>query len=244
LATIGDTVEGSAHPEDRALSDEGDGGLRRGDVRAPEYRYGVVFVLMLVVVVFLIVAPTANWSRAAALALQGAALLVAVATSRPRRGVRRARTALGALGAAAVVAAIATGVVPLVVVLALSGLVAAAIPPALAGGLLRLVRQRGVTLQAVAGSLAIYLLVGLLFSWLIALVASIDGAPYFIEGTGASHGQRVYFSFTVLTTTGFGDLTAATPVGRALAVVEMLVGQIYLVTVIGVLVGNFAGRRR
>ncbi len=47
-----------------------------------------------------------------------------------------------------------------------------------------------------------------------------------------------------MTTTGFGDFTAATHVGRALAVVEMLVGQIYLVTVIGVLVGNFAGRRR
>ncbi len=48
----------------------------------------------------------------------------------------------------------------------------------------------------------------------------------------------------MLTTTGFGDLSAATHLGRALAVVEMLVGQIYLVTVIGVLVGNFAGRQR
>ena len=57
-------------------------------------------------------------------------------------------------------------------------------------------------------------------------------------------GQHVYYSFTVLTTTGFGDLTAGTPVGRALAVVEMLVGQLYLVTVIGLVVGNFTGRRR
>ena len=54
----------------------------------------------------------------------------------------------------------------------------------------------------------------------------------------------MYFSFTVLTTTGFGDYTAATSVGRALAVVEMLLGQLYLVTIIGVLVGNLAGRRR
>ena len=44
----------------------------------------------------------------------------------------------------------------------------------------------------------------------------------------------MYYSFTVLTTTGFGDLTAAEPVGHALAVVEMLGGQLYLVTVIGV----------
>jgi hypothetical protein len=54
----------------------------------------------------------------------------------------------------------------------------------------------------------------------------------------------VYYSFTVLTTTGFGDLTAVTPVGQALAVVEMLVGQLYLVTVIGVIVGDLAGRSR
>jgi hypothetical protein len=47
----------------------------------------------------------------------------------------------------------------------------------------------------------------------------------------------------VLSTTGFGDLTPAIPVGQALAVVEMLVGQIYLVTVIGLLVGRVVGER-
>jgi Ion channel len=52
----------------------------------------------------------------------------------------------------------------------------------------------------------------------------------------------VYFSFTVLTTTGFGESPAATPFGHALAVVEMLIGQFYLVTVIGILVGNLARR--
>jgi hypothetical protein len=53
----------------------------------------------------------------------------------------------------------------------------------------------------------------------------------------------VYFSFTVPTTTGFGDFTAATSLGHALAVMEMLLGQIYLVTVIGILVGNLARRQ-
>jgi len=49
---------------------------------------------------------------------------------------------------------------------------------------------------------------------------------------------------STLTTTGFGDYTPATAVGHALAVLEMLSGQLYLVTVIGVLVGNFVARRR
>jgi len=97
--------------------------------------------------------------------------------------------------------------------------------------------------QVVAGALTIYVLTGLIFAWLVSLVADVDGAAYFAQGGDAAQGARVYYSFTVLTTTGFGDLTAATPAGHALAVVEMLLGQLYLVTVIGVLVGDFAGRR-
>ena len=53
----------------------------------------------------------------------------------------------------------------------------------------------------------------------------------------------MYYSFTVLTTTGFGDLTAAHGVGRALAVLEMLMGQIYLVTVISILIGRRLAKR-
>jgi hypothetical protein len=66
----------------------------------------------------------------------------------------------------------------------------------------------------------------------------------FAEGGDGTQADRVYFSFTVLTTTGFGDFTAAQPVGRGLAVVEMLGGQLYLVTVIGILVGGLVTRRR
>ena len=53
----------------------------------------------------------------------------------------------------------------------------------------------------------------------------------------------MYYSFTVLTTTGFGDLTAAHGAGRALAVLEMLMGQIYLVTVISILIGRRLEKR-
>ena len=46
-----------------------------------------------------------------------------------------------------------------------------------------------------------------------------------------------------MTTTGFGDLSPATRGGRAVAVLEMLTGQIYLVTVISLLVGNLRRQR-
>jgi hypothetical protein len=149
-----------------------------------------------------------------------------------------------AVGWTAVVVATAAGVMPTDVALAVTAALALIIPLALGGGLLRLVRERGVTLQVVAGALAIYLLLGLTFAMFIAFVAAVDNTPYFASGTDGTPGDRVYFSFTVLTTTGFGDFTAATPLGHALAVGEMLTGQLYLVTVIGVIVGDLAGRRR
>jgi hypothetical protein len=222
----------------------GTAGEDAGGLRRAEFRYGAVFLLMMALLVLVIVAPAGNSTRAAVFALEGGALLVVVATSRERRAVRNARVrVLGAI-APLLVAGVALGLFPLSVVLVANSLLTVAILVALVGGLARLVRLHGVTIQVVAGALTIYVLTGLIFAWVVSLVAEGGSGAYFAQGGDATQGERVYYSFTVLTTTGFGDLTAATPVGQALSVVEMLIGQIYLVTVIGVLVGNFAGRSR
>lgn len=207
------------------------------------YRYGVVFLLTVALLVFVIVAPPADWSRAVALLLESAALVVAVATSRARSEVRRTRAVALAVIGGLVVVAVAAGLVPVWATLALGGVLAVAIPLSLVRGLVRLVGTAGATLQAVAGALTIYLLIGLMFAWVIGFVVHVDSAPYFAGGTDGTEGERAYYSLAVLTTTGFGDFTAGRPLGRALAVVEMLVGQLYLVTVIGVLVGSMAQRR-
>ncbi len=209
-----------------------------------EFRYGAVFVLMIALLVFVIIAPAGNAERAVVLALQGLALLVVVATSRERPAVRNARVRMLAVVAAAAVVGVAAGAFPVAPVLVTNGVLALAILVALVRGLLRLVTQRGVTLQVVAGALTIYVLTGLIFAFVVSLVADVSAVPYFAQGGDATLGERVYYSFAVLTTTGFGDFTAATPVGHALAVLEMLTGQLYLVTVIGVVVGDFAGRSR
>jgi Ion channel len=212
--------------------------------RRAQFRFGVVFLLTLILLVFEVIAPDADWARAVAVALSGAALTVAVATSRARGKVRRVRALVVAGGALLVVLGIAAGVLSPAAVFLIVTLLVASIPVAIGGGLLRLIKDEGVTLQAVAGALAIYLLIGLLFASLIAFVAHVQSGPYFSGKSAVSTGNQAYYSFTVLTTTGFGDYTAATAVGHALAVLEMLTGQLFLVTVIGVLVGNFVGRRR
>ncbi len=211
--------------------------------RRMQFRYGAVFLIILVLVTFEITAPSSDLARAVVVLLAAAALTVSVATSRAGGGVRR-RRALAVSGAGAIVViGIAAGVIGVRITFLVVTVLVALVPVTLAGGLLRLTREDGVSLQVVAGALAIYLLVGLLFASVITFVAHVESGQFFMQRS-VTTGDEVYYSFTVLTTTGFGDFTAATPFGHALAVLEMLTGQLYLVTVIGVIVGGFVARRQ
>ena len=66
-----------------------------------------------------------------------------------------------------------------------------------------------------------------------------------VDTTGRPTGADIlYFSFITLTTTGYGDITAANRIGRTTAMVEAMVGQLYLVTVLALLVSNLGRTRR
>jgi hypothetical protein len=52
----------------------------------------------------------------------------------------------------------------------------------------------------------------------------------------------MYFSFITLATVGYGDLVPALQLGRALAVLEGLTGQLYLVTVVALVVSRIGWR--
>jgi Ion channel len=210
---------------------------------AAEFRYGVVFVLMLALVVFVISAPSANWSRAVALAMEGAALVVAIATAREPDEARYRKALVVGVVLIGLTIIVATGTASLTFTTVVAALVTVAVPASIIRGSLRLLREQGVTFEAVAGGLAIYLALGLVFAWIIGFIIHVSSTPYFAQHTNGTDGDWVYFSFTVLTTTGFGDFSAATPTGHALAVIEMLTGQLYLVTIIGLLIGNYISRR-
>jgi hypothetical protein len=208
------------------------------------FRYGGVLLLTLAVAIFALIASDGRGVRAIELLAAGATLLVAVLTSRAPATTRRA--AGGGLSVAVLGAGVfaAVGHPHPALTLAATTLLLAATVGVILAGLVRLVIERGVVLQAVFAALAVYVLVGLTFGFLIGALASGGSGPYFASGNDATQSARVYFSFTALTTTGFGDYTAATRGGRALVVLEMLVGQLYLVTVIATLVGNLRHQRR
>lgn len=207
------------------------------------HRYGIVLALALAAVTFLILSPESDWSRAAAVVFAGLMLVTVVVTSRGDRRLHHKESLALIVLTAAVAFTLAVGWTPHWVGSLTSVALVLATLVQLVQGMVRLLHQQGVTVQAVAGALAIYLLLGILFAFAITAMAKIGGEHYFAQGTDGTESQRVYFSFTSMTTTGFGDLTPATRGGRALAVLEMLLGQIYLVTVISLLVGNLRRRR-
>ncbi len=207
-----------------------------------EATYALVLVLVFVLIIFSLAAPDEAWARGVSIVISGSTLLMAlwVARVRPRR-----------FRAAAVVVAVAilgstigllsgADVAEDAVRIVQAALVAAA-PVAI---LRDLVRYPEITLRTVFGVLAVYLLLGSFFAALYGIVASLGSGPFFAQGTDGSGADRLYFSYITITTVGYGDFTPATGVGRSLAVAEALMGQLYLVTLVSLIVGNLGRARR
>jgi hypothetical protein len=117
-------------------------------------------------------------------------------------------------------------------------------PPAIIIGVIRSLRARqAVTLEAVFGVLCVYILLGMFFASVYGTIDRFGGNPFFAAGQSATVARCLYFSFTSLTTAGYGDFTARTNLGHTLSVSEALLGQIYLVTVVSLIVANL-GRSR
>ena len=93
------------------------------------------------------------------------------------------------------------------------------------------------------GVLCVYILVGMFFGYVYGAIDHSGGHPFFAGDQSATVAHCLYFSFTSLTTVGYGDLTARTNLGHTLSVSEALLGQIYLVTVVSLIVANL-GRSR
>jgi hypothetical protein len=100
----------------------------------------------------------------------------------------------------------------------------------------RVLHHRRVTFETILGAVCIFVLVGLLFSFVFLAVDQLRPGPFFRQPGPHDQGDYGYFSFVVLTTLGFGDLTPTNGLPQALVAVEALLGQIFLVTLVARLV--------
>lgn len=96
-----------------------------------------------------------------------------------------------------------------------------------------------ITEQSIYGALSAYLMIGLIFAAVYAAMWRFGGGQFFANGDKPTSKLFQYFSFTTLTTLGYGDFTAAGDAGRAVAVLEAVAGQMFLATLVARLVAGF-----
>jgi hypothetical protein len=214
-------------------------GARVARLRAShDYRWA----LLLIVCTFLFAAaaPDAGWARSIFCLLEAATLGLVLWTSGVTHDFR-VRLALAGVGlgvaAAALVdhSAAAQGTVWIVNV-ALTMAIVVVIGRGIAD-------QGEVNRQSVTGSICVYILIGLLFTFVYGAAAALGSSPFFAQGTDGTTSLRFYFSYVTLATLGYGDYTPAGNFGHTVAIVEALLGQLYLVTVVALLVANMGKTR-
>jgi hypothetical protein len=197
--------------------------------------YGLVLFLTLATFVVMMTLPPEGWGgRVAAVAIAVLTSVVAFTSSDVRPS--RVRLAIVVAGAAVIAAAIAT-VTDSDQVLG-AAFVASSLLLAIAAAtiLRRVIGAVRVDFRTILGAVSVFALLGLLFAFFYFAFSRWNHSEFF---TGVAHPRAsdfLFFSFTTLTTTGYGNLVPAGTVGQSVTVMEMLLGQIFLVTLVAGLV--------
>jgi hypothetical protein len=206
------------------------------------HSYGIVLALLVVQFVLFSAAGDALWVRVAGTVLSAAILVLTYLTSgvqpRHRHVVELAAVTCAVAAAASVTVGgnTARGIAALLSLLLIISAV---------GAIVRGIGvQPVVNLRTVLGALCVYLMIGFFFAYAYAAIGAFSEEPFFTNGREESLAHFLYFSYVSQTTTGFGDFTADTNLGRTVTVVEVLFGQLYLVTVLALVVANIGRERR
>jgi Ion channel len=208
------------------------------EARLPGYRFGFVLLLVFATFVCMSVAAQGAWIRILTVALQGVTLIAAFLASRVGTGLMRVAVVVAIVAVGASLSTIrhnssdVDGTIFL-----LNALIVAGAPVVIATSVWR---RRTIDIQTVLAALCIYVLIGMFFTFVYFAASKFGSRPFFAQQKSATTADCQYFSFATLTTVGYGDLTAAGNLGRATANLEALFGQLYLVTVIAMLVSRFA----
>jgi hypothetical protein len=209
-------------------------------------RYGAALMLLILGLIYTMATQEGEWQSLVAMLIQGVALFATLRASRAAAWVLWLITVvilatfLWAMLSAVVTddggAAFIRVSVLIVVLMTL---------PVIAFGLVRQVKAaRQITVQTMMGVICAYLLIMSAFAYAYAVIGQFGDGPFFNQGEQWNQvSDYLYYSLITITTVGMGDLTPATQLGRSLTGAEALIGQIYMVTVVAVIVSNL-GRSR
>ena len=103
-----------------------------------------------------------------------------------------------------------------------------------------------ITVDKIFGAVAAYILIAFTFASLFGVLQLLEPNAFYVNAPNEPDGHLgwhdlMYFSFTVLTSTGFGEITPVTNAARSLIVIEQLLGVMYVAFLIARL-ANLYGR--
>jgi hypothetical protein len=200
------------------------------------------FVLLLIIASYVLsVSVASDWGASAVIFVQIGSVWFALRASQARRPVRRAAFVLMAIAGIAAIANLTdpSGARPFLFAL---GSVLYFITPF---SIIRhLLSRSGVDQETMLGAISAYLLFGMFYAFFYIEISIVqDGTAFFAGLTGPTTMKQVlFFSFTTLTTTGYGNLVPYQNPGQTLAVSEMILGQLFLITAMGKIVTEWRPR--
>jgi hypothetical protein len=206
-------------------------------IRTLEDGYGLTLLLTILTIFSLASGGVRSLGGLLGVVLVGSTLIFALGTSRARpRVLRFAQVFVGVSIVASAVALVIGDARLAGFAMGAIGLVIAAIVPLVIIG--HIVRSPTITYRLVIGALVVYLLIGLCYAYLFGILPYLTDVPFFVQTDSPSTATYLYFSYTTLSTVGYGDFTAAQEGGRMIAISEAIFGQLYLVSIVAILVSN------
>jgi voltage-gated potassium channel len=113
----------------------------------------------------------------------------------------------------------------------------------------QIAKSKEVTETAILGSIAGYLLIGMVYSIFITIIIKNDIGSYsnlppdIVQNGTVKASVPLYYSFVTLASLGYGDICPLKPISRSLATLIAVSGQFYIAVIVALLVGKFSSRQ-
>jgi len=196
--------------------------------------FGLVLVLVLATYVLASLLGNDGWAAVVLIAVTTATSIVALVSSHARAAVVWSAIGLSALSI--VLGAIGAASSERTWLNVASMIQVTLLAIAMLAVLRRVVTSTEIGSRTILGAVSVYTVLGILFSFTYSTVDRIQSGQFFSEVAHPTGSEFLFFSYTTLTTTGYGNLVPAGQPGRMLAGLEMMLGQLFLVTLVAGLV--------
>ena len=204
--------------------------------------YGLLLVVILLQFLLIPLLDNTRWGSIIQGVVMAGVLLLALRISHVHRRTHQIALVMVALAVASLTGNAAAGLEDGTAFSSILLGVLAVITPAVI--LKRIFEHPVISGQTVLGAICAYLLLGMACAFAFHGMWALDNDAFKGDLGSSPQFGLLYFSYVTLATLGYGDIVPVSQLPRALAMVEALVGQIFLVTLVAALVGNLGRVRR